>query len=188
MSKTVTEETGAAAVKVEKPETPTVAPTSVPTPTFWDDPFGFMVRFNEEFDRFFNDIGLLRRRPDLGWLVPRTFAEAAPAMWSPQIEIVEKEGKLMVKADLPGVKRDDVKVEIRDNLLVLRGERKDEREEKKEGFYRSERSYGSFLRSIPLPKGTDVDSATAMFRDGVLEITIDIPKLEKPVGKEVVIS
>jgi len=83
-----------------------------------------------------------------------------------------------VRADLPGLTKDDVKVELTDEALTISGERKAEKEEKREGFFRSERSYGIFYRQIPLPQGVDADKATATFTNGVLEVTIQVPKSE----------
>ncbi len=98
--------------------------------------------------------------------------------WSPQVEMFEREGKLVVQADLPGIKKDDIKVEITDHQLTIEGERKEKREEKGEGFYRSERSYGSFCRTIALPEGINTENAKAEFKNGVLEISMDSPQLE----------
>ena len=83
-----------------------------------------------------------------------------------------------MRADLPGLKKDDVKVELTDEALTLSGERKEEKEEKREGYYRSERTYGSFYRYIPLPRGTKTDTAKAEFHDGVLEVKMQVPKSE----------
>ncbi|HWP44158.1 MAG TPA: Hsp20/alpha crystallin family protein [Blastocatellia bacterium] len=142
-------------------------------------PFALMDRFAEEMDRIFEDFGFGRR-----WLTPfsrrmafpRELEEIREAVWSPEIEVFEREGQIVVRADLPGLSRDDVKVDITDDALTIQGERKREHEERREGFYRSERSYGSFYRSIPLPEGIDADNAKASFRDGVLEITIPAPQ------------
>jgi len=142
-------------------------------------PFSFMRRFSEEMDRLFEDFGFGR-----GWFAPSFgrdffpagFGEFGQSGWSPQVEVFEREGQLVVRADLPGLTKDDVKVEVTDNALNISGERKSEHEEKGEGFYRSERSYGSFYRSIPLPEGAGADAAEATFRDGVLEITMQAPQ------------
>jgi HSP20 family protein len=139
-------------------------------------PFALMNRFAEEMDRVFEDFGLGR-----GLLAPRfgrgwgEMGQSAMAAWSPQIEAFERGGQFIVRADLPGLTKDDVKVEIHDDALTIQGERKLQSEEEREGFYRSERSYGSFLRSIPLPEGIKADEAKANFRDGVLEITMPAP-------------
>jgi HSP20 family protein len=132
-------------------------------PSAWSSPFALMNRFADEMDHLFEDFGFGR-----GW------GEMGPAAWSPQIEAFERGGQFIVRADLPGLTKDDVKVEINDDALTIQGERKQESEEEREGFYRSERSYGSFLRSIPLPEGVKADEAKANFRDGVLEITMPV--------------
>ena len=138
-------------------------------------PFAFMRRFGEEMDRLFADFGFGR-----DWLTPslgsRAFGEFGNTVWSPQVEMFERDGQLVVRADLPGLTKDDVKVEITDNAINLSGERKSEHEEKGEGYYRSERSYGSFYRSIPLPEGVNADDANATFNNGVLEITMAAPQ------------
>ncbi|HEX8501297.1 MAG TPA: Hsp20/alpha crystallin family protein [Pyrinomonadaceae bacterium] len=95
-----------------------------------------------------------------------------------QVEVFEREGQLVVRADLPGLKKEDVKVEVSNDTLTISGERKSEHEEKREGFYRSERSYGSFQRQIPLPEGVNADDARATFNNGVLEISIQAPQRE----------
>jgi HSP20 family protein len=96
--------------------------------------------------------------------------------WFPPIEVSEHEGQLHVHAELPGVKPEDVKVEVTNDSLVLRGERKSEREHKIGGAYRSERRYGEFYREIPLPEGVNPENAKAQFRNGVLEISLAIPQ------------
>ena len=146
---------------------------------FGGSPFTFMRRFSEEMDRLFEDFGFGR-----GWLTPSfgrdllqsSFGEAGQAMWNPQVEVFEREGQLVVRADLPGLTKDDVKVEVTDQAINISGERRKEHEEKREGYYRSERSYGSFYRSIPLPEGVNSDEANATFRNGVLEITMQAPE------------
>ena len=148
-------------------------------------PFAFMQRFSEEMDRLFADFGFGRDwlTPSFGRdLAPRGFGEFGRALWSPQVEMFERDGQLIVRADLPGLSKDDVKVEVTDNSINLSGERKSEREEKDEGYYRSERSYGSFYRSIPLPEGVNADEANATFKNGVLEIAMAAPQA-KPRGR-----
>ena len=99
-------------------------------------------------------------------------------MFGHRRSIFVREGELVVRADLPGLTKDDVKVEVTDDAIQISGERKSEHEEKGEGYYRSERSYGSFYRSIPLPEGVNADSANATFRNGVLEISMQAPQRE----------
>ena len=137
-------------------------------------PFSFMRRFSEEMDRLFDDFGFRS-----GWQTPpfETGLDRFPtAAWSPQVEVFERDKQLVVRTDLPGMTKDDIKVDITDDALVIRGERKSEREEDEEGFYRSERSYGTFYRQIPLPRGVNAENATAEFRNGVLEISMPSPE------------
>jgi HSP20 family protein len=147
----------------------------------YNSPFSFMRRFSEEMDRLFDDFGF-----GSGLLSPsfeRGFSSSAlgefgQGLWSPQIETFEREGQLVIRADLPGLTKDDVNVEMTDNAITISGERRNENEEKREGYYRSERSYGSFYRQIPLPEGVNADDANATFRNGVLEITMKAPQLQ----------
>ena len=139
-------------------------------------PFTFMRRFSEEMDRLFEDFGFGR-----GGLMPSLGRGFDQALWSPQVEMFEREGQLVVRADLPGMKKDDVNVEITGDAIIIQGERKSESEENREGYYHSERSYGSFYRSIPLPEGVNAEDANATFRNGVLEVTMQAPaRQERP--------
>jgi HSP20 family protein len=113
---------------------------------------------------------------EVGFGGSQGFAEIAS--WAPQVETLTRDGQLIIRADLPGIDKDNVEVEIRDNSVILRGERREEHHEEREGFYRSERSYGSFYREIPLPVGVDTSTAKANFNDGVLEITMAAPESE----------
>jgi HSP20 family protein len=141
------------------------------------NPFQMMHRFTKDMERLFEDFQ--------GFSFPNFFTtDFAPfrsglekGAWMPQIEVLQNNGKLMVRADLPGLAKDDVKLEITDDFLTISGERKEEKEEKREGFYRSERSYGSFYRQIPLPEGAKTENAAATFANGVLEITIPTPEV-----------
>ena len=100
--------------------------------------------------------------------------------WMPAMDLVETEDHFVLRADLPGVPEEDVKIEFEDNVLTVSGERKSEHEDKREGFYRLERSSGSFARSLTLPEGIDVDAVAATFDKGVLEIRIPKPEERKP--------
>jgi HSP20 family protein len=138
-------------------------------------PFSFMRRFSEEMDRLFGDFGF---GGGLASAFGREFdrlANPEASMWSPQVEAFEREGKLIVRADLPGLTKDDINVDITGEAIKIRGERRQEKEENDEGYYRSERSYGSFYREIPLPSGVNSEEANASFRKGVLEITMPAP-------------
>ena len=100
----------------------------------------------------------------------------APARaWTPKIDVVQRGNELVIRADLPGVNPDDVVVEIGDQAVTVSGERRQEREEEEGGFYRVERTHGSFYREIPLPDGAMTDQAHAEFKDGVLEIKVPAP-------------
>lgn len=128
----------------------------------------------EDMDRMFGDWKLGRTM-----FAPMTeLRDPFDSTWRPQIEMYEKGNKFMVHVDLPGMKKDDITLEIDDGNLVMRGERKKEHEEKREGFYRSERVYGSFYRTLPLPEGVTMKDISAHFKDGVLEI--EMPSPERP--------
>jgi HSP20 family protein len=151
-----------------------------PTLRAGGSPFAFMRRFSEEMDRLFDDFGF-----GGGFLTPSfgrglsRFGDLGQSVWSPQVEVFKRGGQLVVRADLPGMTKDDINIDVTDDALVIRGERKSEREENEEGYYRSERSYGSFYRQIPLPEGVNAEDANATFRDGVLEITMQAPQREE---------
>ncbi len=123
-------------------------------------PFSLMRRLGEQMDRMF-----------------RT------ALW-PQIEVSHRDNKLVVTADIPGLKREDVNVEVREKELVISGERRSESEQRRPGYYRSERSYGSFKRTIPLPEGSKLETASATFDKGVLRIEIEAPT-EQVTGRRI---
>ena len=93
----------------------------------------------------------------------------------PQVEVLQRGNDLVVRADLPGLRREDVHVHLEDGLLTVSGERRFESTEEEDGVYHSERSYGRFSRSIPLPDGVDADACQAKFTDGVLEVRVPLP-------------
>jgi HSP20 family protein len=92
------------------------------------------------------------------------------------LEVAEHEGKLVVTAELPGLKKEEVSVEIGNDALVLQGLRRRTHHDRRDGWYQSERSYGRFYRSIPLPEGANIDKAQAEFSNGILEVSIPIPE------------
>lgn len=144
-------------------------------------PLAFMHRFADEMDRVFEDFGL--RVPGFfgrGRELLRREARLIPAAWSPRIDVRESEGQYLVRADLPGLSKDDVHVELTDEALTIKGERKQEKKEEREGYSYSECSYGSFYRAIPLPEGVDTSKATAEFHDGVLKVAMPAPKRQEP--------
>jgi len=136
---------------------------------FSSGPFGLMRRFSEEMDRAFG-----RMFENFSLSQGRGFGESTT--WSPAVEVFERDNNIVVRAELPGMSKDDVKVEMTDEGLVIQGERKREKEEEHEGWCRSEWSYGEFHRLIPMPEGVDADQAKASFENGVLEVSAPIPE------------
>jgi HSP20 family protein len=126
-------------------------------------PFGLLRRMSEDMDRMFRSFR-------------SQFGADDVAGWSPSIEVFERDGKLIVHADLPGLSKDDVKIQVVNDQLIIEGERMREHNDDKGPIHRLERSYGSFMRSIALPEGANVDQAHAEFNNGVLEISIPIPE------------
>jgi HSP20 family protein len=137
----------------------------------------------EEMDRIFGDFGLRHRRP-LAFLAP----ERQDVMWFPDVEVAEREGKLLVRVDLPGMAREDIKVQITDETLTIEGERKHAEEKEEKGYYRSERSYGCFSRTIALPEGADATTAKAEFKNGVLEVALAVPKAAPTAARKLEIA
>ena len=100
--------------------------------------------------------------------------------WVPAMDLVETDAHFVLRADLPGLREGDVAIELEDSVLTLSGERKAEHEAKQEGYYRLERAFGRFSRSLTLPKGIDPEAVTAAFSNGVLEVRIPKPEERKP--------
>ena len=141
-------------------------------------PFSTMRRISDEMDRLFDSFGFGRSffPPEFGQGGQARYADlGATALWAPHVDVVERDGKLLISADLPGVKKEDVKVEINPDSVTLQGQRHQEKSSSDRGFYQSERSYGSFYRTIPLPEGVNTEKASATFRDGVLQIEVPAP-------------
>lgn len=99
--------------------------------------------------------------------------------WVPRIEVAKRDGNLVVRAELAGIKPDDVNITVDDGLLTISGERKQEQHEERDGIVRTERAYGTFFRALPLPDGVDEEHIAAKFRDGVLELTIPVAERER---------
>jgi HSP20 family protein len=153
--------------------------SSLTTPTLLaGSPFHLFRRMTEEmdraFDRMFGDFAGTRA--------------AGVGVWSPRVEAFQKGDSFIVRAELPGLKKDDVEVNVTEDAITIQGERQEERERNEEGFFHSERSYGSFYRTIPLPEGVITDSAKANFKDGVLEIRLQAPPNEVSKGRRIEIS
>lgn len=146
-------------------------------------PFTFMRRFATDMERLFEEFEGFRFPSLFGREFFPFTREFEHVGWVPEIEVLRQNGDFIVRADLPGMTKENFEVEIDQNLLTLRGERKEEQEEKHEGYYRTERSYGTFYRQIPLPEGAKTETAKAEFKDGVLEITMQAPKTEPQVRR-----
>jgi HSP20 family protein len=101
----------------------------------------------------------------------------------PALDVFEKEGKLQINAELPGMTDKDIEIEVAGDALTISGEKRDEREVKEDNYYRSERSYGSFRRQVALPAGADTDHVEATFKDGVLKIAIPVKAAETSAKK-----
>ena len=135
-------------------------------------PFNAMWNLPEEISRLF--WGITQAQPE---------GEDQVAEWSPSVDVYEDGEQFRLHAELPGLKKEDVKINLKEGVLTLRGERKFEDEQKKDNYYRLERSYGSFARSFTLPKTVDPEKIRATMKDGVLEITI--PKKPEAKPKEI---
>jgi HSP20 family protein len=146
-------------------------------------PFSLMRRLSDDMERIFEDTWGMRP-------IPQLFRRLEPGerRWTPGIEAFERKGEFVVRAELPGLSRENVKVEVADNQLIIEGERKEEKEQKEKGYYACERSYGAFYRALPLPDGVKTDEAKASFKDGVLEITMPAPKLPEKHGRRLEIK
>jgi HSP20 family protein len=166
------------------------------------NPFGLMRSFADEMDSLFESFGFPSSRRSRSWSnqgaqgagLERQGGGGGMGMgtsrsfWAPQVEVSRRGNDLVVCADLPGMKKEDIHIEIRDDQLILQGERRQESTEDREGFYRSERSYGRFYRTVPLPQGTNPDQTRANFKDGVLEITLPLPEQASRSGRKIEIG
>jgi HSP20 family protein len=108
--------------------------------------------------------------------------------WAPRVDIVETDNDFNIKAEIPEVKKEDVKVSVDNGVLTIKGERKQEKEEKNKKFHRIERSYGSFARSFVLPENVDANKIDASFKDGMLNLSIPKTKEVKPKAIDVKIK
>jgi HSP20 family protein len=133
-----------------------------------------------EVERMLEEFGIGRHEFRAVWQKPET-----QVSWTPRIEIVLEHSELVVRADLPGVEPKDVTVEVKDDLLTLKGTRETLFNESKEGLVKTERLYGEFYRAIPLPEGTIAEATTASFVNGVLEIRLPVPPRREPKTRKV---
>ena len=122
------------------------------------DPFGELSELRMRFDRLFGDL-----------------ADGRGRAWIPAVDIVRDDGNLVLRADVPGITPDEVKIEVEDDILTISGEHEETTEEKDKEYVRRERRYGSFTRSMALPAGVDPKAIKAETRNGVVEVTIPLP-------------
>jgi len=137
-------------------------------------PYGLFDQLEDEMQRLFRWPFIW---PASLWQPFQTLAPTS-TVYAPRADIYEKDGTFVVKAELPGLKKEDIHVEIVDTYLVISGETKTDTEVKETDYYRTERNFGSFYRRLPLPAGTAMEKITASLADGVLEVVI--PKPAKP--------
>jgi HSP20 family protein len=167
--------------------------TGLMRPGIPPSPWELMGRMSEELTQLFQSIGgagtaAARGQTGITSTVrardtATDVATAAPVLLIPQIEVTQRPGALVVRADLPGLNADEIDVSVENGMLVISGERRQERREEDEGFVRTEVVYGTFYRAIPLPDGADEDNIAATFRNGVLEVTV--PVAERDAGRRV---
>ena len=136
---------------------------------FAASPWEVMRRMSEDLDRLFDSFHGGRSRG----------LETSGSMWNPEVEMEQRGNELRIRADLPGLKPEDVEVNLDDGVLTIQGERRQEKRDENEGILRSERSYGRFVRSIPVPDGVDESDIKATFRNGVLEVTVPMPERQQ---------
>jgi HSP20 family protein len=154
-------------------------PTAPYYGAFGGSPFSMLRRMREDMDRLFDSFGSWRSGlpTEFGQAgLPGNATEGAWGLWAPHIDVREHDGKLIIAADLPGVRKDEVNVEITPEAVTIQGERRRESTTDERNYYRSERSYGNFYRTIALPEGAEADTASATFHDGVLQIELQLPR------------
>jgi|SRR5882724_57658 len=140
-------------------------------------PMGNLQSFQHEMNRMFNQFFQGSNGEEAG---------SKLSTWNPSVDIYETDDALVIKAELPGVSKDDVSIDVHQNTLTLRGQRKHETEVKDEQYHRVERSYGSFQRSFTLPSTIDYEKVQATFKDGVLEL--HLPRLESAKPRQIAIN
>jgi HSP20 family protein len=143
-------------------------------------PFSDLTRWERDMERMMDDFFDRRMRPwwPERWLRTEGFTTNVPAL-----DVFEEKDELVVKAELPGMEKDNVEVNLTNHTLTIKGEKKKEEEVKEEKYYRSERSYGSFVRTLQLPADVQADKVKASFKNGVLEVRL--PKTEEAKAKEI---
>jgi HSP20 family protein len=143
----------------------------------WWDPLRDLSSIQEKMNQLFEDTLSRTRGREEG---------LGTGMWTPAVDIFETAESVVVKAELPGLTREQVGIEVKDGVLTLKGERKVEKEVKEENYHRIERAYGTFQRSFSLPASVDQEKISATLKDGVLEVTL--PKKEQAKPKQITVS
>lgn len=143
----------------------------------WWDPVRDLSSIQDKMNQLFEDTFTRTKGREEG---------LGTGMWTPAVDIYETNEAVTVKAELPGLTREQVGIEVKDGLLTLRGERKVEKEVKEENYHRIERAYGTFLRSFSLPASIDQEKISATLKDGVLELTL--PKKEQAKPKQITVA
>ena len=145
-----------------------------------------LIRWNP-----WKELGSLREH--MNWLLSDSLfrsdgseSDLAMGLWHPRVDMFEKDDKVVIKAELPGLEKKDLNLEIKDGVLTLKGERKYDHEVKEENFYRREMSYGKFIRSFTLPAEVDADKIKAEFQNGLL--TVEVPKSEAHKPKQIKVN
>jgi HSP20 family protein len=134
------------------------------------NPWREMTTLQNRINNFFDDNYFPTSREDKEFM----------GVWYPVVDMFEKDDGVVIKAELPGMEKKDISIDIKDRVLTVKGERKHENEVKEENYYRKERSYGRFQRSFSLPAEVDSDKIKAEFKDGLLKIEIPMPEEKKP--------
>ncbi len=158
-------------------------PFEVPRAGLLEAPVSYLRRLmgdvDQTLERLFVGVGLPAA------LTPRYGQAPARRYWTPRVDVFEREGQLMVHVDLPGMRQEDVRVSVEDNVLTISGERSHQHEHEKGGVYQCERSYGIFQRRISLPAGIPSEGIHALFEDGVLEVSMPMPRQAPSKGRSV---
>jgi HSP20 family protein len=144
------------------------------------DPLRELDEFSNRLSTFFGPTNQGQNRDDNGWFTK--------AQWAPLVDINEDEQEYLIKVELPGIEKEQVKITVENGILLVAGERKIEHEEKNRKFHRVERSYGSFLRSFSLPDDADGTKIKAEFKSGVLKIHLPKSEAAKPKSIEIKVS
>ncbi len=134
----------------------------------------------EDMERYFDR----RMREFAAWPFKR-LRRPVGEMYFPEIDIFEREGKIIVRADLPGLRPEDVEVSVEGDVLTIKGKREEEREVKEENYYRSERAFGEFFRTVQLPEGVATDAIEATCQNGVLEVAVPRPAAPEPTSVKI---